>query len=461
MNRFEVGEVRYSHAEFAAYELAVGVVPGFFLDPLLHLARLEGARHPLRAAGQMDSLISSVQDVASGKQLSARDWVVFAAAYSELRARGLEIRSAFPDATAQRLLSEFEDAYEVEERFLGDAIAQFGANVATHVVERVEGDSIRTFNLIEAVGRMYTSESAALVSRMASSVLNDITAQTLFESYRRNLGLIQSQGVNSDIRMVMDIAAEVILDENAAYTAREEAYALVASGRPGDIGVKLRKYYQQAPTELLHLVQGYASSVSKRLLREVLAGVRLQMEARRLVSQSGAVVVPAGLSFILEQALFSPERSQRIAHALLISKTPVAGAVAVAAASLVGAYAKPYPGLARSLIRLVTKIQSRDGEFELYRQTLPPHVDEGVLLSLAWGAGSTDVDTEGALASYADLKSGLTTQKVVLLSASRRSYSRVLEKLSQSSYAEIKNEAAIELGLLRGRVRTGNPMNSQ
>lgn len=450
--RFESGRIRFSTAEAIAYESALGLPLGHLLDPMMHIARVLGSGSPVRASTSTRSMFEFAYGVADNVEFSTLDWVD----HSVGGIRGnhdLNPGSRIGELTANALLNRYSRSFEAEERLLTEAVIGFDQLVFRQLKDRITQDPLHTFNLLECLGRMASPGSATMLGELASEVLNDVTAQTLLEAWRRRSRRgIPPVVANRISPTLLDASEEILLNTSASFTAREEALALVSTTHRSWLHKRMRSYAQDQAEEIRELGLMIDETTRRELIDSIVR--RTVDEIRKHTGV--ATGAPVGLQWMIRDAIFSPERVGRLGNAVVLAAVPFADELSIAAAAQVSDYLVPHPGIARALVRLVTKLQTPGGDEVLSRVRLPGRLDEGVLLSLAWCAGAGHANWEQPLLSLASRDVTETTARVIVLSATRRGYKSVLRQLQSSNQAVARGAAILALSNLESPRATPN-----
>ncbi|MGW5439663.1 hypothetical protein [Nocardia asteroides] len=446
VNRMETGAAKFDIGRVMAYEQTLGCVPGELLDVFVYLFRLEAA--PGAQISWVDHgdgwFYDLLYRICHNEPVSSLDWLQFSMA-ARLPARSKIFDSArFAEDVFGRLIEDFSSSFERDERLLREALINLSPHSIPYIAERVDEDPLTLFNVVESLGFVQDRQAWAPLLRLCAKLDDGVQGQTLLETVRR--WIPRDPGSFDDIRQtapsLIPYCEHIIEDPTEAYTAREEAIAFLSAGRVA-ISPRLRKYMQDNRSEIRQLLVEPAAATKTEIIRAVHSYVGKHLASHGPHGRHGATGVPAGLSGMLTDAIFSKYRVQRLGFALALGPLQIASGLAHGAGlALLKDISNEDYGTQRAVLRLMTKIdhQAAHPYFSSFAHT--KILDEGVRLTAAWalgtGSGPHDEMCLRALLPGA----AVTTRRVIVLAAERRNFPKLLTELATDRSSVVSGEAA-------------------
>lgn len=447
VNRMETGVAHFDIARIAGYEQVLGIDQGVLLDIYLYLSRLSAA--PGQTVFNKSSGMSSGEfyDIAhlisSGYRVTPYQWLMFTTEIAHGEQGSILESRRYRTAIIETLITDFGRSFESDERLLREAVINLAAQCIPQIVERVGDEPITLFNIVEALG--FVSHRAAwdALLRMGNDIDDGVRAQTLIEPIRRwvrhdNLCIAD---LRDNAPGFLRYCEDVTIDSMEAFTTREEAllFLKVLQQPPSR---KFRGYMQQNGSELQQLLVRLVGITQVEVVDSLTQEVNSSRIVRGILGRNGATARPIGFEHILGRALFSPERVHRLGLALALGPLRIAPDICGAAGNfLLSGAGRENPGLQRSLIRFMTKINNEAAHPYFSKFASTKIDDDGVRLSLAWALGtSTGVDDAAHLRNLVS-GSSPTTRRVIALSAGRREFYGLLAELLNDPHSEVSAEA--------------------
>jgi hypothetical protein len=449
LNRMESGNGPFPSSRLAAYELTLGLSALDLRDVKIYLDRLSGrpkGPHVPRGEIELAKVLDIGYKLGAGGPLSPSEWLDFSSwiAQSPNSFAGIS-RISMRDNLASALLEAFANSYERDERLLREAIIRLGPLIEPYISEEVLSRPLETFNLLESLGFMTTQSSWRTLVQSIEIIDDDAAAQTLIEPTRRRLMSMTPELSMSGVAPLADYCIEALEDRYRAFTTREESLRfLQASGAARRSG-RFRRYVNEDLEDVRQLAIRPSAITRKEALDQVLASIHCEMIARKEFGRNGSTALPAGLSYMLEGAIFTEDRVERLKYGVILSHTPFADAIAVGCVKTIRMIPIQDYGIICSLIRLVTKINSPAGFDELSTLNITEGWHESIRLSMSWalGLGRSSGD-ENRLLMLSNA-SGVTSRRVIVLSAARRGFWSLVSTLAADTSDLVRREAGRQL----------------
>lgn len=454
INRMETGTAHFTADRIGAYEELLCLEQGTLFDTYIYLTRLEVApgQGVLRPPRITDAAFFdlSFRVASDDPTLTAYDYLIFALALGASDRRKCLSAKRVRDHLATRLLDHFASAFERDERLLREAIILLAECVAPHIVERVKGDPIRLFNVVEALGFAPGKSAWRALLQLAAGLSDDVQAQTLIEPIRRWVRIDHErlEHICEAAPHLIAYCEEVVQAPAEAYTTREEALAFLVDARIKPTP-RVMRYFNECRDEINQL-RGRPVGTSRRDIAIALhERTQRQLMSRGVTGRHGATRDIPGLKPILEDALFAANRVDRLGISLALGALPIKADLCHAAGNMLlhDISADNY-GIQRSVIRFMTKLGDPAAHSYFSRFGKQDIRDDGVRLSIAWALGTGSGRTDEQCLRKVKGPATVTTRRVIALAAARREYRNLLCEMLSDPNSTVRGEAAAALKAL-------------
>ncbi|WP_147290344.1 hypothetical protein [Lentzea flaviverrucosa] len=356
-------------------------------------------------------------------------------------------------ALFEGVLRDLASTYEKDQRLMREALINIGDELAPLIVENVTADSVRYFTAVEALGHMHGQKSWEGLVALREHVQDNWAAQSILESVSRRVRNSKQLACAdaSSVRYLFEHAVKILGDPEELFYAREAAADFVRI--PGFvIAGKQRAYLDASRQDLRQLVLRPSSFRPEDVIGDI-----LRRFARSLNASRDAREIPLrvpGLSKILQKAIFSSNREERMALATLLAAWNLSPPAVQAAGEVLLSIPSDEYGTSRSIVRCLTKIRS-DEMYPYFNRLLQrPSLEENIRLCLAWALGlGRDPDDINSLTMLYRTTRSRATKRALSTAAFRRGAESLLEDISRDSDSSVSRGAMLALSDLLKRPR--------
>lgn len=424
VNKLERGSLQFSVNLALAYEKALGLVPWTLADNYIYACRLEGVDPRWARAPQADSApeLDLLHRIAGGEVLQAYELLELCAGLRKRHPEFLASRRWF-ETISQAVLDLFGMSFERDERLLRECLILLGEQAVPFIRDYARASRIHHFNAIEALGFIESDSSWKALIGFASTERDPISTQTVLEPIRRwirkdpsRAELLRVSAPDLPMQLASDLA-----DTRHAFTAREEILALL--GLSGSFRQsRLPHDLNEIRSDLQQLSLQFPRDIRRDYLSEIVSRIETSTPKNRGLRVKAPLQLP-GLQKVLEEGIFGVERVSRLSVASLLAVLPNIEQVgqAIGVTLVRSSQAQDY-GAQRSLVRLLTKSQSKAGILAISQFADRRIADEGLMLATAWALGMSSQDQDQASLQRLYASGSGVTRQVARLSWERRKF---------------------------------------
>jgi hypothetical protein len=444
VGKLENGQVDFTVERCVAYERVLGIPDDGLLDVYIYQFRSQGlspkSLRPARATVTARDLELLVR-IAAQERLAGREWLEAASFLAANRA--LFTSKVTLDSFMTGLLGATRDAFERDWRLLREALILVGAPGIPYIVELASTEPMRFFNNIEVLGYLDHWDAMVSLVSLGRELDDSVLAQTLLEALRRRMRMwhLTFDDLPGTGRGIQSYCADLLSDPEEAYTAREEALGVLALPH-AVVEPSRRARLAELRDDLDQLRVRPRCTTRQEVFGAVTDRVRLELEKAEAVPPGMPAQLP-GLEAVLSASLFGATRIDRLSGAVLLSSFPFRTALSIALGEVLMERVDPQDyGLQRAMLRLMTKAGDSCANAYFTSFATTGIIDDNTRLTVAWAlGGGGNLSDEAALAHLCGTSTTEVTKRVVVNSAARRGFIRLLTTAADSTASRVATEA--------------------
>lgn len=450
INRLENGDLEFNVERCIAYEKTLGLEPSLLLSTYLYVLRKDNqvprGRH-LRLREPTGADFDLIYRLGREDPIQPFEWLELSFLYRgrpDLFTNSPRLRTALFEG----VLRDIGRTHEKDQRLIREAVINIGDELAPLVVHRFVEDSVRYFTAVEALGHMNGPDSWNALMALRGSLPDNWATQSILEATGRRVAmapeLFRSQ--ETDLLFLFQQAVAILGEPEGFFYARESALNFARSLGPHLTSRQQTMLgpYRDDLKQLMVVPSGFRPHEIVHDIERRLGGI---LEATR--EQPDIPLRVPGLNHMLSTALFSPSYEDRMGLATLLAAWNRSAILTKAAGeTLIRIPAEEY-GTARSIVRFLTKIKSREMYPYFRKLLLTPNLEENIRLCLAWALGLGD--EPGDIASLTALYRRTTTKatkRAISTAAFRRDARSLLEEIGRDPDCNVSRGAILALAEL-------------